>query len=346
MPETEGVVWEEYHDRSAGLLIFGLVQMGLGIVGILFCGLIGFSMAVSTSVTGGIQAEAMRALIPTYVLGGILALAGAAFMMTLGVGSIMARRWARSLSLALWTMALAYGVLMAIMWVFMAASFGTLMEASMQAEMQRSAATSGQPVPSAPEGMATFMMVFMIAFTLLLGVGLPLPFVLFYRSKHVKATCEWRDPVARWTDARPTPVLVAGMLMFMAGMMVAQQTAGNIFYIGVVVPGIAGKVGGAILTLAFVAAGTGLMMKRTWGWWVSIAMLILQSAVWCFAAVKGDTAMFNTAAFQVGGQTGAGMPEFLGHSLWSMTLGFLALTGYVLWLRRYFRGNPVEAPAA
>jgi len=29
----------------------------------------------------------------------------------------------------------------------------------------------------------------------------------FYSSRHVKATCEARDPVPRWTDACPLPVL-------------------------------------------------------------------------------------------------------------------------------------------
>ena len=29
----------------------------------------------------------------------------------------------------------------------------------------------------------------------------------FYNSRHVKATCERRDPATRWTDACPLPVL-------------------------------------------------------------------------------------------------------------------------------------------
>ncbi|MDX9973042.1 MAG: hypothetical protein RBU21_08640 [FCB group bacterium] len=346
MPETEGVVWEEYHDRSAGLMIFGLIQMGLGIIAILFCGLLGFSVTMS-SMGGAMPAEAMRALIPMWVMTAIMMVAGAALLTTLGVGSIMARRWARSLSHALWTTALAYGVLMALMWLFMATSFGTMMQESMQAQMQRSAAASGQPAPTSPPAMASFMMVFMIVFSLLIGVGLPLPFVLFYRSKHVKATCEWRDPVPRWTDSRPAPVLVAGFLMFMVATTVIQQTASNEFYIGVVVPGLAGVIGAIVLTLALLAAGVGLMMKRMWGWGLATLLAILQSAVWGYAAVTGNTAMFNTSLLQLNNvATGAAAPEFMGHSLWGLTLGFVALTGFLFWLLRYFRGNSVEVPAA
>src|SRR5262249_2782346 len=35
--------------------------------------------------------------------------------------------------------------------------------------------------------------------------------VFFYSSRHVKATCEARDPVPRWTDACPLPVLTMSL---------------------------------------------------------------------------------------------------------------------------------------
>jgi hypothetical protein len=43
-------------------------------------------------------------------------------------------------------------------------------------------------------------------------VLLPGAFVLFYRSPHVKATCERRDPSVPWTDRCPAPVLAAALL--------------------------------------------------------------------------------------------------------------------------------------
>ena len=69
----------------------------------------------------------------------------------------------------------------------------------------RSGATTGQPaLPSAAMGMV------MVVMFLTLGVFfviLPAVWTFFYNSRHVKATCEARDPVMRWTDACPLPVL-------------------------------------------------------------------------------------------------------------------------------------------
>ena len=50
----------------------------------------------------------------------------------------------------------------------------------------------------------------MVIALLFLGVFfviLPAVWIFFYKSRQVKATCEARDPVARWTDACPLPVL-------------------------------------------------------------------------------------------------------------------------------------------
>ena len=52
-----------------------------------------------------------------------------------------------------------------------------------------------------------------IGFTILGVIFLVIPgaLVCFYQSRHVKATCEARDPVRRWTDACPLPVLAAAL---------------------------------------------------------------------------------------------------------------------------------------
>jgi len=50
----------------------------------------------------------------------------------------------------------------------------------------------------------------MVAMFLVFGIFfviVPAIWIFFYGSRHVKATCEARDPVIRWTDACPLPVL-------------------------------------------------------------------------------------------------------------------------------------------
>ncbi len=45
-------------------------------------------------------------------------------------------------------------------------------------------------------------------------VILPLLFVLFYRSRHVKATCESYHPAPDWSEACPLPLLALSLMFF------------------------------------------------------------------------------------------------------------------------------------
>jgi hypothetical protein len=59
-------------------------------------------------------------------------------------------------------------------------------------------------------------------------VLLPAIWTYFYRSPHVKATCEARDPVARWTDACPLPVLGFCLwLLFSVPMLLVMPISGH-----------------------------------------------------------------------------------------------------------------------
>src|SRR5438034_406184 len=50
-------------------------------------------------------------------------------------------------------------------------------------------------------------------------VILPGAWVLFYRSRHVKATCESYDPMVRWTDHCPLPVLAVSLWLTFSALM-------------------------------------------------------------------------------------------------------------------------------
>jgi hypothetical protein len=194
MHDTQGVAWEEYHDRSGGLMLFGLLQMGIGLLFLLSILLLGFSWLVSSQMPTGVTQQQPAS---TFIMAGLFSLLTAVLFFTLGVGSMLPRRWARSLSLAIWTLALAYGVMAFAMWLL----FSPLMLQAFQGTLAAGAGSSGSSSPPPmPQEMATFMVIFVTALIGFMGLAVPLPFVLFYRSKHVKATCEWRDPVPRWTD--------------------------------------------------------------------------------------------------------------------------------------------------
>ena len=54
-----------------------------------------------------------------------------------------------------------------------------------------------------PPGTLALIKFFAIATTFVIYIVIPGVAVLFYRSPHVKHTCEVRDPVERWTDRCP-----------------------------------------------------------------------------------------------------------------------------------------------
>ena len=53
----------------------------------------------------------------------------------------------------------------------------------------------------------TGMIIDMTLFFLVFFILVPAVWTFFYNSRHVKATGEAPDPVTRWTDACPLPVL-------------------------------------------------------------------------------------------------------------------------------------------
>ena len=83
-----------YKDRSAGLLIFGILTILLGCVAGLFVPLMFFGQAMSAKARTGVPAP-FSAILPAVLIYSVLAVA----LVWLGIGSIMARRWARALLL-------------------------------------------------------------------------------------------------------------------------------------------------------------------------------------------------------------------------------------------------------
>ena len=82
-----------YKDRSAGLIIFGILTILLGCLTGLFVLLMLVGQAASARTTGA--SAPFSTILPAIFIYGALAVA----LVWLGIGSIMARRWARALLL-------------------------------------------------------------------------------------------------------------------------------------------------------------------------------------------------------------------------------------------------------
>src|ERR1017187_4823253 len=191
IPPCESAPLPDYKDRSTGLFIFGILTLLLGCLAGLFVPLMLFGQMAAAKVPNAPPVN-HASMVPGMAVYGLLAVA----LIWLGIGSIQARRWARALLLIFSWSWLIFGVLMTAIMPF-------VMSKAM-ANLPPNAKT-GQP--AMPPAAITGMVIGMTLFFFVIFVVVPAVWTFFYNSRHVKATCEARDPVTRWTDACPLPVL-------------------------------------------------------------------------------------------------------------------------------------------
>ena len=167
-----------YADRYTGLRIFGVMQIiGGAMVAVALVASLFFM--TSKSIPTPPESKMPAVLLVDFCL----SLAAVAIaLIVLGIGAMRARRWAWALNLILsWFAVLMSAVLAVTSWV-----------SAPQDE-------HGRDDLSAP-------------LLFILCVIVSMVFHLFYRDKDVELTCRQRDPVERWTDRRPLPVIAAALL--------------------------------------------------------------------------------------------------------------------------------------
>ena len=198
----------EFEDRKAGLVVFGILTMLIGGVCALFVPLLIFGQTMAAK-SGAPQSN--QTLLPAMVTYGGLAVA----LVWLGIGSMKAERWARALLLIFSWSSLIIGVLSIGMMAFILPRI---------TETMNSAMPPGQP--EIPAGSTDGIMVFVTIIMGLIFMIIPIVWVLFYRSRHVKATCEAYHPTPGWTDRCPLPVLAVSLwLAFGVPMMLMMAVA-------------------------------------------------------------------------------------------------------------------------
>lgn len=307
-----------YKDRRAGLIVFGILEIVIGG----FCALLLlFMLLVSVLLPNTSEAIDWRMIGFAISVYGVC---GAA-MIWLGIGSILCRRWARVLMLVVSWSWLLGGVLSAGFLLVFARPF--------------LAGAVSDPVAYFAMGVAGIILV-------ILFVVLPGAMVLFYRSPHVQATCAARDPLARWTDHCPLPVLASslwlglGAFFLLAGSVLSRNA---VPWFGMLLSGTPATL--MILICAafgfYLAWGT-LRLKIT-AWWATLAGFTLFSISAAITFMKVDP-------MDLYGQLG--YPEqqiervrnlgfFTGRVMaWWVVIFFVLFVIYLIWIKKYFRSNP------
>lgn len=320
MNEAERVAPAEYKDRRDGLIVFGILLIILGCV--CACG-------IPLSLVGLLMSEHMpsgsklslRMLLP----GLAFYLVAAVTFIWLGIGSIKCRRWARALLLVLgW------------FWLLVGVSALAIISFTMSGLLTH----PGQDMPQISAASRGIMLAIMLGMGSVLYVFIPGALVLFYRSPHVKATCEARDPKIRWTDACPLPVLgVSLLLAFSSVSMLTTCLSYQIIpFFGMYLTGFSAVAVLLLLAAAYGFSSWNFYKVRMIGWWTAIACysasMISSSITFMLIGYSKMYELMELSPTQLQQIKQMGLFE---HKVWLLMLSTLPVIGFIIYTKKYFK---------
>ncbi len=319
-----------YTDRSTGLMVFGVLQIILGCLAALMVPLAALGAFMSRLAPGA----SMR---PGQFVSGVSTYGFmAVVLLGLGIGSVQMKRWARALTLVTsWY------------WLIMGALITVLLTAVLPVTMRSALAQMKQSGPNAAsQEMSTAVMAVMltliIIFMAVFLVVVPIAFVIFYSLKDVAETCRHRDPVERWTDRTPLPVLFASVVLFTGAMylLLTGITMPMFPFFGRYLTGVAGAAGLLAMGALDIYLAIALFRLQVAAWWIAIFTLALRLSSMALTYAKADlmTAYSRMGMSDAQLQMMNSSPMLRGHVLlWWSLLSMVFFFGYLVWLKRYFK---------
>jgi len=317
-----------YKDQYPGLVIFGILTILLGCLCGLFMLFLAYGMVVGAAAAKAPGAPAnTTAILPIVGIYGLLAVV----LIWLGIGSIMARRWARAI-LLIWSW----------VWLIFGTVGGVAAICILPGFFRSIPAGGGPGHPVIPVDPILIFVTFIIT---VIFIALPLCWVLFYRSPHVKATCEARSPGDSWTDACPLPVLglclwlgfSVPMLLIMPVMM-----HGVVPFFGTFLTGFPGGLFYLVMAGVWGWAAWSLYHLESRGWWVTL----IGMAVYALSSVITYAFHSPLEMYQLMGYPDAQIQQmqklgFLsGNSMvWITLISMLPVVLYLFWVKRYLPRN-------
>ena len=334
MIETDNSPAAQYKDRKIGLVIFGAATALMGF----FCALLVPLMFFGASMAARSQNPPPNP--PNLWLASGVYLALAVTLIWLGAGSIMAKRWARALLvIGSWSWLVIGLITMGALILIMPQIIRTMEAAQPPAQ------------PPLPESARTMVLVVMFVIEGFLFVALPLLWALFYSGKNVRATCETRDPVVRWTDRCPLPVLAVVLYTaFAAPMLLVMPWFYRVALVfGTIVSGPAAATFYLIMAFVWGYCAWALYRLDRRGWWVYvIAMIAICSSTMITYARHGLNDIYSAIGYSPD-QLAQIQPVMapLGAMMNWITLGLmLPFLGYLIYIRKYFPEEPRRSAAS
>src|ERR1039458_4281355 len=321
IPPIEAAPLPAYNDRATGVVIFGILTLLLGCLAGLFVPLILFGqmMAAKAPNAPPVNHATMLPGMAVYVLLAVT-------LIWLGIGSIKARRWARALLLIFsWS------------WLIMGVCMTAVMPFVMSKAMANLPPNAKTGQPAMPPVAITGMVIGMTLFFFVIFVVVPAVWTFFYNSRHVKATCEARDPVTRWTDACPLPVLAFCLWTWLAvPMMLVMSLTGLAVMpcFGVFVSGLPGALFCLVIAAIWGMAGWWLYRLDARGWWLILIAMVLFMVYALMTYAHHDI----IEMYQLQGLPQAQIALITGNRMgWFTALCSLPFLGYLLFIKKYLR---------
>ena len=312
----------DFKNRKTGLMLFGILQLIMGALSFLFFIFTIFTFFLSSAINQAAQSE----INPIQLLfGSFFYLIIAIVFIWLGIGSMGAKRWARALTLILSWFWLIIGIIVLIFMIY-------LMNGGFENFLQGN--------QSADPAIFKVLMIVMIFIMSIFMVLLPIGFILFYKSKHVKKTVEHFDSNVRWTDKCPLPVLAASLIF---GYTAIFSVFNGIY--GWVVPFMgfifSGWMGALILLLnsimyAYLAFQFYYMDKKSWlialgyniFWAISILITFSTNSIWdLYEKMNMNEAQISQL------KTFGFFDDIL---IYLMIIIFAGYIGYIIYLKHFF----------
>jgi hypothetical protein len=250
-----------FKDRTVGLIVFGILQLLLGglfalMVPFLILALVGSVVLFQDGSDSAYAAMNVK----SSIFGLFFYAAFAAWFITMGIGSILARRWARALVLV-------------TSWIWLIGGIGGFIAVvSLMPGMFQTMGEQGEIPPEMVAAMKYGMTGF-FAFCYIVVPGL---LVLFYQSKHVKATCKFKDPQSRWTDQCPLPLLALSILCGIWSIsMLSTSVYGWMFpFFGTIATGLPGAASCIVFSALFGVVAWGVYRQDIHAWRLAVLMTI------------------------------------------------------------------------
>ena len=325
-----------YRDRGTGLVVFGVLQIILGLLAALMIPLIALGAFMSRLGPGG----AMR---PGQFISSVVTYASlAAAFITLGIGSMQMKRWARALTLVTSWYGLITGVLVTVL---MTAALPVAMRSAL-AQAQHNAPG---PSPALSTGIMAVILTIIIIFAAVFLILVPIAFIIFYSRQDVAETCRHRDPVERWTDRTPLPVLGASVVLAIGAtyLLLVGATTPLFPFFGRYLTGIPAAVCFLVTAALDAYIAVTLFRLHSIGWWIAMVTVPIRLLSMALTYARADMMQ----AYSKIGMSDAQLkvlnsnPMFRGHIfLWWGLTSMVVLFSYLLWLKRYFKA-PGSAPA-